>query len=129
PTDAYQYSGTRYNQTPSGYGSSDAYQYAGIRYAGAYRDEGSDSNHVTRTDHAKVPSLSSSSSPPPPSAAIHQATSRSPFESRRQFALRLIQLMAGVGHLGFAAGASPYSNHPVPFSNKSCFYYLIVVVR
>ncbi|KAI7883794.1 hypothetical protein K492DRAFT_125860 [Lichtheimia hyalospora FSU 10163] len=48
--------------------------------------------------------------------------------SAKRLGIRVAQLVAAIGHLGFAAGASPFSNHDVPFSDKSCFYFLWAVV-
>ncbi|KAI7892067.1 uncharacterized protein EV154DRAFT_400149, partial [Mucor mucedo] len=48
--------------------------------------------------------------------------------SKIRFYIRIALLIAGIGHLGFAAGASPYSNVEVPFDSKACFYYLFAVV-
>ncbi|KAG1458733.1 hypothetical protein G6F56_006326 [Rhizopus delemar] len=43
------------------------------------------------------------------------------------FWLRFVTFLASIGHLGFAAGARPFSNQNVPFSSSACFYYLFAV--
>ncbi|KAI9350392.1 hypothetical protein BD770DRAFT_326659 [Pilaira anomala] len=55
----------------------------------------------------------------------HHGTSK--FTTIRFF-IRIALFVAAVGHLGFAAGASPFSGDEVPFENKACFYYLFAVV-
>ncbi|CAO3633696.1 unnamed protein product [Cunninghamella echinulata] len=47
--------------------------------------------------------------------------------SKLRLLLRFIQFIASVGHLGFAAGASPFSGEGVPFYTAACFYYLFAV--
>ncbi|KAI8886375.1 hypothetical protein K501DRAFT_309919 [Backusella circina FSU 941] len=44
-----------------------------------------------------------------------------------RFWYRFLTLITSVGHLGFAAGAEPYSGQEVPFYTSACFYYLFAV--
>ncbi|ORY93903.1 hypothetical protein BCR43DRAFT_495533 [Syncephalastrum racemosum] len=47
--------------------------------------------------------------------------------SKLRLLLRFLQFIAAIGHLGFAAGASPFSGEDVPFDSKACFYFLYAV--
>ncbi|KAI8050006.1 hypothetical protein BDF21DRAFT_432770 [Thamnidium elegans] len=47
--------------------------------------------------------------------------------SKWNFWLRFLLLLASIGHLGFAAGARPYSGEDIPFYTTACFYYLFAV--
>lgn len=83
--DAYQYTGTRYGNAP------DAFARGGDDYT----------------------TIDTSSPTPQSKSQIHDEPQPLPVTahpSRKRLILRIIQLLAAVGHLGFAAGASPVSS-------------------
>jgi len=45
----------------------------------------------------------------------------------KRFLLRLVNLISGVGAIGFLAGATPYSGQDAPFTSKSELYVLYAV--
>ncbi|KAI8388604.1 uncharacterized protein BYT42DRAFT_492176 [Radiomyces spectabilis] len=104
----------------------DAYQYTGTRYGN--QDFAATSNAFSTQHQDTAPTHTQPTSQPVDTASVHTDTRRTGRPSRLRLLLRTILFVASVGHLGFAAGASPYSNQPVPFDNRSCFYYLFAVV-
>ncbi|KAI8071581.1 hypothetical protein BC940DRAFT_233987 [Gongronella butleri] len=116
--------------------NNNAYEFSGTRFG---NQENSVSNAYTAT-----PTLSASSPAPPPVPTTPRPTNetnddnntgglppawddRRMHPSKWRLLLRFIQFIASIGHLGFAAGASPYSGEPVPFDSAACFYYLFAV--
>ncbi|KAG0165993.1 hypothetical protein DFQ28_007952 [Apophysomyces sp. BC1034] len=116
--------------SPAPVASQDAYQYAGTRLGTQLPDAGN--------AYSSLPSQTPSASPLPtakPKPLTTEAQAALPpvwddsrmNPSKLRLLLRFLQFLASVGHLGFAAGASPFSNHPVPLPNQACFYYLFAV--
>ncbi|KAI9494129.1 hypothetical protein BDB00DRAFT_819710 [Zychaea mexicana] len=119
----------------------DAYQFAGTRLGGDADDGGGGGGNA----YSKVQVSSDTSSPsprPPPTPAggkprpnqaeVEEALPPAWDKSRMnpnkwRLLLRALQLIAAIGHLGFAAGASPYSGNEVPFDSSACFYFLYAV--
>ncbi|KAI8365706.1 hypothetical protein BD560DRAFT_455155 [Blakeslea trispora] len=104
PANAYQYSGTAYGNTSNG--------------ANAY------SSAVN--DQPEAPTSQKVETQMSVNDTAHVAPAGRP--SKIRVLLRAILFIAAVGHLGFAAGASPYSKQPVPLDNTACFYFLFAVV-
>jgi len=108
-TDAYQYTGTPYAVPRP--------MSPGIVYPGtpiAFTD-GTQGIAPAKMNQMSNPDFNNNNNVP----------RRSP--NKRRVILRLIMFLASVGHLGFAAGASPYSGDDVPFYTPACFYYLFAV--
>ncbi|KAI7884569.1 hypothetical protein K492DRAFT_158215 [Lichtheimia hyalospora FSU 10163] len=112
-----------------------AYQYSGTRYASPTL------NNTYESDNAYSKTEVTSQSTPPPPAGGKPRPNKNDAEtalppvwdekrlnpSKLRLLLRFLQLIASIGHLGFAAGASPYSGDDVPFDNAACFYFLWAV--
>ncbi|KAI9275036.1 hypothetical protein EDC94DRAFT_509120 [Helicostylum pulchrum] len=111
PQSAYQYTGTAYGNTAS--------------TANAYSPTTTNNNPVSPTleNTSKIEA--------PMTVSDNEATYNSKPSgkfSKIRFFIRLGLVVAGIGHLGFAAGASPATGEDVPFDSKACFYYLFAVV-
>ncbi|KAI8886718.1 hypothetical protein K501DRAFT_177014 [Backusella circina FSU 941] len=105
PQNAYQYSGTAYGNAASptnAYSPQPAPTPMNV----------SDDNNKKKNETIETDSISNNSRP-----------------SRIRLLMRIILFVFAVGHLGFAAGASPYSGEGVPFDTAACFYFLFAVVR
>ncbi|CAO3699697.1 unnamed protein product [Rhizopus stolonifer] len=103
-TNAYQYTGTAYGNSPT--------------VTSAYSPQPIHTENITTTGYPnqKAESVITSS-----------ATKGRPSKLRALF--RVILFIFAVGHLGFAAGASPYSGVSVPLDSSACFYFLFAVVK
>ncbi|KAI9277614.1 hypothetical protein BY458DRAFT_504603 [Sporodiniella umbellata] len=100
-----------------------AYQYSGTPYG-----------NPQQTNNAYTATTATAQETPvaqhaPPKQSIESNTPVA-FREPTQwwFWLRFVTFLASIGHLGFAAGARPYSKENVPFSSSACFYYLFAVV-
>ncbi|KAI8078939.1 uncharacterized protein B0P05DRAFT_541764 [Gilbertella persicaria] len=100
-----------------------AYQYAGTPYGNTSNVENAYSPAVSHPEPAsqKIETQMSIND----NASVSPVSTGRP--SRIRVLLRIILFIAAVGHLGFAAGASPYSGQPVPFDSSACFYFLFAV--
>ncbi|KAI8137262.1 hypothetical protein BJV82DRAFT_636350 [Fennellomyces sp. T-0311] len=112
----------------------DAYQFAGTRLGNTTMDDGNAYSKVqVSSDAGSPPPLPAGGKPRPNQAQVEEALPQKWDDSRMnpnkwRLLLRFLQLIAAIGHLGFAAGASPFSNHSVPFDSSACFYFLFAVV-
>ncbi|KAI8645807.1 hypothetical protein BD408DRAFT_337958 [Parasitella parasitica] len=98
-----------------------AYQYAGTAYG---------NTSSPQPTHTPAPAAAPISTTP-----AKLETTNSPaigndgdLPSKIRLILRIVLFVFAVGHLGFAAGASPFSGVDVPFDSKACFYFLFAVV-
>ncbi|KAI9258291.1 hypothetical protein BY458DRAFT_440979 [Sporodiniella umbellata] len=103
-TNAYQYSGTAHGNAPESFNA-----YSPQPTLTANNNTGVENN----TEVESIKNRSNAKNHP----------------SKWKALIRVVLLVFAVGHLGFAAGASPYSGKGVPFDSKACFYYLFAVVR
>ncbi|KAI7907156.1 uncharacterized protein BX663DRAFT_495017 [Cokeromyces recurvatus] len=106
--------------------TNNAYQFSGTSYG----------NQPQTLGNAYSPQSLHSSTPLPPTKPAEQVASAGPepwngeiyhTPNKWRFWFRFGILLTSIGHLGFAAGARPYSGEDVPFSSSSCFYYLFAV--
>ncbi|KAH8550951.1 hypothetical protein BGW37DRAFT_496653 [Umbelopsis sp. PMI_123] len=112
------------NGTSPAMANQSAYQYSGTRYG----NENTSGNAYSAT----APEPSTPTPAPAPSPRPNASDALPPVwtENRKsrpsltRLAFRVVQLIACVGSIGFAAGATPYSHQPVPFDNKALFYFL-----
>ena len=108
-----------------------AYQYSGTRYASPTL------NNTYESDNAYSKTEVTSQATPPPPAGGKPRPNKNDAEtalppvwdekrlnpSKLRLLLRFLQLIASIGHLGFAAGASPVSYiYPIACSLTHCFY-------
>ncbi|KAI9469789.1 MAG: hypothetical protein EXX96DRAFT_587452 [Benjaminiella poitrasii] len=105
--DAYQYTGTAYGNQP---------QMAG----NAYSAQPAPPSPLPATKPGEEAQMSAA--PDPWNGEVYHTPNKWRFWTR--FGL----LIVSIGHLGFAAGARPYSGEDVPFSTAACFYFLFAVV-
>ncbi|KAI8637093.1 hypothetical protein BD408DRAFT_425100 [Parasitella parasitica] len=103
----------------------DAYQYTGTPY-------GNQSLHASNA--AYPPNSPAPSNSKPNGTATSSSAGPDPWNgeayhipNKWRFWFRFVILLASIGHLGFAAGARPYSGKDVPFYTSACFYYLFAV--
>ncbi|CDS07850.1 hypothetical protein LRAMOSA01799 [Lichtheimia ramosa] len=114
PANAYQYSGTRF-------GNQDT--FGGDAYSKVQVNDGSTPSPAPTPAGGK---------PRPNQEQLQEALPPKWDDARmnpskRRLLLRGGQLIAAIGHLGFAAGASPFSNHDFPLDTPACFYFLYAV--
>ncbi|CAO3674505.1 unnamed protein product [Rhizopus microsporus] len=98
-----------------------AYQYSGTPYGNQPQNTGGAYSNIPAETIPTEPNKANNESTSPPTNEKHRSSNQG------RFWLSLITLLASIGHLGFAAGARPYSNQDVPFSTSACFYYLWAV--
>lgn len=103
--DAYQYTGTPYGNQ------------SGNHQANAYSQQTETSHHQQQQQQQNKPSAG----PDPWNGEVYHTP------NKWRFWFRFVLLLASIGHLGFAAGARPYSGQDVPFYTSACFYYLFAV--
>jgi hypothetical protein len=89
PTNAYQYTGTAYGNSPS------------ISNAYSPQPTNLEANNTTNTTSHKIET---------PMSVVDDTPTKNTKASKIRIILRLILFIAAVGHLGFAAGASPVSH-------------------
>ncbi|KAF1800351.1 hypothetical protein FB192DRAFT_1380282 [Mucor lusitanicus] len=104
PVNAYQYTGTAYGNTSTP--------------ATAYSPQPVHNNAANTTSKIETP-MTVTDSP----ATVNRAD----LPSKIRLLLRVVLFISAVGHLGFAAGASPFSGEGVPFDSSACFYFLFAV--
>ncbi|KAG1497470.1 hypothetical protein G6F46_000707 [Rhizopus delemar] len=105
------------------YNNTNVYQYPNTPY-------GSSSPTVTASAYSPQPTHTENNTTfnndyntKPESVATPAKTT----PSKLRVLFRIILFIFSVGHLGFAAGASPYSGKPIPFDSSTCFYFLFAV--
>ncbi|CAM0142466.1 unnamed protein product [Umbelopsis sp. WA50703] len=102
------------------------YQFAGTRYGNTDTSGNAYSAAPPEPTQSQVAPGPQQTAKPDTSSALppvwHDDLSSRPSKSR--LGLRIVQLIACIGSIGFAAGASSYSHQPVPFDNKALFYFL-----
>ncbi|CAO3665011.1 unnamed protein product [Umbelopsis ramanniana] len=113
-------------EVPNGEPNQSAYQFAGTRYGNA-DTTGNAYSSADPNAHSTVGSAAGNQVPKPDGSdalpPVWTDNKSSP-PSKSRLGIRIVQLIACVGSIGFAAGASPYSHQPVPFDNKALFYFL-----
>ncbi|CEP07816.1 hypothetical protein [Parasitella parasitica] len=105
--------------------NNDAYRYTGTPYGNQSlhaNNAGYPPNSPTLSNAKPSGTTASSSAGPDP---WNGETYHTP--NKWRFWFRFVILLASIGHLGFAAGARPYSGEDVPFYTSACFYYLFAV--
>ncbi|KAI8332351.1 hypothetical protein BC941DRAFT_474132 [Chlamydoabsidia padenii] len=109
PPNAYQFAGTRLGNQD--YTTGNAYGSSSPPATPPRRPADTENNTTENKDEALPPVWDE----------------RRMHPSKLRLLLRFVLFVAAVGHLGFAAGASPKSGQPVPFDSPACFYYLYAV--
>ncbi|KAI8381051.1 uncharacterized protein BYT42DRAFT_565073 [Radiomyces spectabilis] len=120
-----------WNNTPPPSQPANAYQYTGTRF-GNSNDFGGNAYSATPVSPSPAPTPASTTAKPSNSeveAALPPVwKDKSGHPSKLRLLLRFLQFIASVGHLGFAAGALPYSKiDSIPFDSSACFYFLYAV--
>ncbi|KAK4520275.1 uncharacterized protein ATC70_008408 [Mucor velutinosus] len=106
-------------------GNNDAYRYTGTPYGNQTLQAGGAAGYPQNSptpSNAKPSATTVSSAEPDP---WNGETYHTP--NKWRFWFRFGILLTSIGHLGFAAGARPYSGEDVPFYTPACFYYLFAV--
>ncbi|KAG2234288.1 hypothetical protein BDF21DRAFT_492290 [Thamnidium elegans] len=108
-----------------------AYQYTGTAYGNTASTANAYSPTTPNNNNPVSPTLDNTSKiEAPMSVSDNEATYNSKPTgkfSKIRFFIRIALVVAGIGHLGFAAGASPATGEDVPFDSSACFYYLFAV--
>ncbi|KAI9271977.1 hypothetical protein BY458DRAFT_435591 [Sporodiniella umbellata] len=108
------------------YNNNNAYQYSGTPYGNpsvptsAYSPQ---PNHIENTVNNNTSTFNAK-----PETQNSPSSGFEEIPSNRKALARLVIFILAVGHLGFSAGASPFSKDDVPFDSKICFYFLFAVV-
>ncbi|KAI9275670.1 hypothetical protein BDA99DRAFT_496163 [Phascolomyces articulosus] len=132
----YPTSDSPYERVGSASPNQDAYQFAGTRLGNQeFSDPSSAYSKVQISSENNTPSpkpVPAGGKPRPSQNEIQESLPPVWDKSRLnpnkwRLLLRFLQLIAAIGHLGFAAGASPYSGQDVPFDSAACFYFLFAV--
>ncbi|KAI8968379.1 hypothetical protein BDF20DRAFT_828270 [Mycotypha africana] len=118
---AYQYSGTAYGNTPT---MAHTNAYSNQPAARMDADHPDDANNKLETSNDASKKKKKKDNDFLDNAMKKDGS----LPSKIRLLLRFILLVAAVGHLGFAAGASPFSGMSVPFNSSACFYFLVAVV-
>ncbi|CEP14996.1 hypothetical protein [Parasitella parasitica] len=99
-----------------------AYQYTGTAYGN------SSSPQPTHTPApVSTPATATATTPAKLESTGSPTVDEGNLPSKIRLILRIVLFVFAVGHLGFAAGASPHSGVDVPFDSKACFYFLFAV--
>ncbi|KAI9284431.1 hypothetical protein BC943DRAFT_279457 [Umbelopsis sp. AD052] len=116
-------------EVPHGDPNQSAYQFSGTRYGN--EDNTGNAYSVANPNAPGTAAAAGQGPKPDASNALPPVwtDNKSSPPSKSRLGIRIVQLVASVGSIGFAAGASPYSHQPVPFDNKALFYFLWAWVR
>ncbi|KAI8089078.1 uncharacterized protein BX664DRAFT_279798 [Halteromyces radiatus] len=111
-----------------------AYEFSGTRFGNQEQHLGNAYSPVSTptitpaTPPRRPDTTETTSNKPDASSALPPVwDERRMHPSKWRLLSRFILFIAAIGHLGFAAGASPKSGQPVPFDSAACFYYLFAV--